>query len=56
MSFSIIEELCNIIDVQNAIIKKQSESLAQLGAISFEEDTEILKQKYMNLMLGMFQN
>ncbi|WP_298023756.1 hypothetical protein [uncultured Dysosmobacter sp.] len=37
-NLQIIQELCGICDMQNRIIRAQSDALAQLGAVVMEEE------------------
>ena len=46
----IIQELSEIVEKQNHIIRAQAESLHQLGAICMEEETAAVNARYDRLL------
>ena len=46
----IIQELSDIVEKQNHIIRAQAESLHQLGAICMEEETAAVNARYDRLL------
>lgn len=46
----IIQELSEIVEKQNQIIRAQAESLHQLGAICMEEETAAVNARYDRLL------
>lgn len=44
-----VEQLCEICNVQNRIIKAQHEALSQLGAIVAEEELADVEKRYRQL-------
>lgn len=49
-NLKIIEELCKICELQNKIIKGQSEALGQLGAVVMEEEKAEAAVRYTALI------
>lgn len=48
-NLQMIEELCAIVELQNKIIKAQSDSLAQLDAAVMEDEIALVKQRASRL-------
>lgn len=49
-SWEIIRELCAICELQNNVIRAQSEALAQVGAAVVEEEKAEIAERYTSLL------
>lgn len=46
----IVKELCAICEMQNNIIRAQSDALAQVGAVVMEEEKAVASKRYAELL------
>ena len=51
-NLQIIGELTRIVEMQNRIIRRQADALAQLGAVCMEEEVEEVVRHYLGDLEG----